>query len=146
MYALSTYDSVTKSDLPLLFRYTQAKRHDSISGIVALAELREVSPELLISNICFDSANDNYPTYELLKEWCMNPFIDLNGNRGKTAPLPKAISITDKGIPICMSGNEIIYNSFCKSRSCHKWPAHWHVAKLMNIPTKINVHLLNTGE
>lgn len=63
-----TSHKVNKFDLPLLFRYTQAKRHYSISDIVSLADLREVSPELPISNICFDSANDNYPTYELLKE------------------------------------------------------------------------------
>lgn len=121
LYSLSMYDPLTKSDLPLLFRYTQAKRHDSVSGIVALAELREVSPKLPISNICLDSANDNYPTYKLLKEWGTNPFIDLNDNRGKPATLPQALSITDKGIPICMSGNEMIYNGFCKNRSRHKW-------------------------
>lgn len=121
LYAMSTYDPVTKSDLPLLFRYTQAKRHDSISGIVSLAELREVSPELRINNICFDSANDNYPTYGLLKEWDINPFIDLNSNRGKPATLPPALNITDKGIPICMRGNEMIYDGFCKNRSRHKW-------------------------
>ena len=136
LYALSTYDPVTKSDLPLLFRYTQAKRHDSISGIVALAELREVSPELPISNICFDSANDNYPTYELLKEWGINPFIDLNDNRGKTATLPKAISITDKGIPICMGGNEMIYNGFCKNRSRHKWRCSLACGKIDECPHK----------
>ncbi|MDR3596096.1 hypothetical protein [Clostridium sp.] len=58
-HTLSTYDPVTKSDIPLLFRYMQAKHHDSISGIVSLVGLREVSPKLPISNICFDSANDN---------------------------------------------------------------------------------------
>lgn len=121
LYALSIYNPVIKSDLPLLFRYTQAKRHDSVSGIVALAELREVFPELPISNICLDSANDNYPTYKLLKEWDINPFIDLNDNRGKPATLSKALRITDKGVPICIGDNEMIYNGFCKSRSRHKW-------------------------
>jgi hypothetical protein len=51
LYAYSTYDPITCTDLPLLFRFVSAKRHDSVTGIVALAELKEVSPFLNIKNI-----------------------------------------------------------------------------------------------
>lgn len=121
LYAYSTYDSVTKTDIPLLFRFVSAKRHDSVTGVVALAELREVSPFLCFDNICLDSANDNYPTYELFDTWHYTPFIDLNSNRGKPTTLPPAVSITEQGVPTCLSGNEMVYNSFCKNRSRHKW-------------------------
>ncbi|GMQ60688.1 hypothetical protein AN1V17_50900 [Vallitalea sediminicola] len=121
LYAFSTYDSMTKSDLPLLFRFVSAKRHDSVTGVVALAELREVAPYLSINNVCFDSANDNYPTYELCNSWHYIPFIDLNSNRGKPTTLPPALSINEQGVPLCLSGHEMVYNGFCKNRSRHKW-------------------------
>lgn len=121
LYAVSTFDPISKTDLPLLLRFVSAKRHDSVTGIVALAELKEVSPFLTVKNVCLDSANDNYPTYELCNFWNYIPFIDLNSNRGKPATLPPALSITDQGVPICLSNHEMVYNSFCKNRSRHKW-------------------------
>jgi hypothetical protein len=121
LYAFSTYDPVTKTDLPLLFRFVSAKRHDSVTGVVSLAELREVVSLLDIKNICLDSANDNYPTYELCNDWNYTPFIDLNSNRGAPTTLPPALSINSKGVPICLSGHEMVYNGFCKNRSRHKW-------------------------
>lgn len=121
LYAFSTYDPITKTDLPLLFRFVSAKRHDSVTGVVALAELRDVIPSLDIKNVCLDSANDNYPNYELCKAWDYNPFIDLNSNRGKPSTLPPALSINEYGVPICLSGHEMVYNGFCKNRSRHKW-------------------------
>ena len=121
LYAFSTYNEQTKTDLPLLFRFVSAKRHDSVTAVVALAELREVTPSLAIKNICLDSGNDNYPTYELCNTWNYIPFIDLNGNRGKPSTLPPALSINEQGVPICQSGHEMVYNGFCKGRSRHKW-------------------------
>lgn len=121
LYAFSTYDPITCTDLPLLFRFVSAKRHDSVTGIVALAELKEVSPFLNVKNVCFDSANDNYPTYELCSSWNYTPFIDLNDNRGKPTTLPEALSINDYGVPICPSNLEMSYNGFCINRSRHKW-------------------------
>jgi len=121
LYAFSTYDAQTKTDLPLIFRFVSAKRHDSVTAIVSLAELREVTPSLAIKNICLDSANDNYPTYELCNTWGYIPFIDLNANRGKPTTLPPALSINEQGVPICQSGHEMVYDGFCKSRSRHKW-------------------------
>jgi hypothetical protein len=121
LYAFSTYDPMTKTDLPLLLRFVSAKRHDSVTGIVALAELKEVSPFLTIKNVCLDSANDNYPTYELFNSWNYIPFIDLNSNRGKPTTLPPALSITEQGVPICLSSHEMVYDGFCKNRSRHKW-------------------------
>lgn len=121
LYAVSSYDAETRTDLPLYLRYVSAKRHDSVTGIVALAELRELLPEVSIKNLCLDSANDNYPTYELCKQWNIIPFIDLNSNRGKPASLPPSLSVSEKGVPICMGGHEMKYDGFCKSRSRHKW-------------------------
>lgn len=52
LFQFSTYNSELHTDIPLLFRFTSAKRHDS--------------------------AMDNLPTYTLLKDRKISAFIDLN--------------------------------------------------------------------
>lgn len=121
LYAISTYNKEYNLDLPLYLRYLSAKRHDSVSGVVALAEFRELNHDLKIRDICFDSANDNYDTYQLCKTWDIRPFIDLNNKRGVKPIYPTNISITDNGTPICIGGHEMKYNGYCKNRSRHKW-------------------------
>jgi hypothetical protein len=78
IYLLSCYCKDFHMDLPLYLRIINTNRHDSVSGVVALAEYRELCPDLPIKNIVLDSARDNYPTYGLCNEWNMVTFIDLN--------------------------------------------------------------------
>ncbi len=52
--------------MPLYLRLVDAKRHDSISAVVALCEFRDLYPNLTVENFISDSASDNYATYELL--------------------------------------------------------------------------------
>ena len=145
LYAISSYDGKTKTDLPLYLRYVSAKRHDSVTGIVALAELRELLPEVPIKNLCLDSANDNYPTYELCKRWNILPFIDLNSNRGKPASLPPALSVSEKGVPICMGGHEMNFDGFCKNRSRHKWRCPLKCGKILDCDCKEQCSPSNYG-
>jgi hypothetical protein len=121
MYAFSYYNALRKIDLPLVMRFVAANRHDSVSGLVALAELREISPQLNVKNVCFDSANDNYATYELLREWGIIPFIDLNHNVGAKPTYPPALSVTKNGVPVCAGGHEMVHNGYCINRSRIKW-------------------------
>ena len=121
LYALSTYNKELKIDLPIFLRFVEASRHDSVTGIVALAEFKELLPQFKISNCVFDSANDNYPTYELCSKWNINPFIDLNSKNKGNSKYPSTLSVTDEGVPICMGNHQMIYNGFEKSRSRHKW-------------------------
>lgn len=121
LYALSTYNPEYKIDLPVYLRFVEASRHDSITGVVALAEFRELLPQFKISNYVLDSANDNYPTYELCSKWNINPFIDLNSKNKGNSKYPTSLSINEKGVPICIGGHEMIYNGFEKSRSRVKW-------------------------
>jgi hypothetical protein len=117
LYAFSYHNPKLAIDLPLVMRFVDANRHDSVSGLVSLAELRELTPQLPIENVCFDSANDNYSTYELLKVWGIKPFIDLNREVGRKPTFSNSYSINTKGIPVCMAGIEMVYNGNCKNRS-----------------------------
>ena len=120
LYAVSYHNPILKIDLPLLMRFVGANRHDSVSGPVALAELRQLTPELPIRKVCFDSANDNYPTYRLLKHWGILPFIDLN-HRGGNRPDYASFTVNDNGVPACAPGREMIFNGLCANRYRLKW-------------------------
>ena len=121
LYMISTYNPEYHIDLPLHIRFLDAKRHDSVGAIVALSEFRKLNPDIPIKNLCLDSANDNYPTYELCKTWDIIPFIDLNSNRGHPKSLPASMKFSKEGVPLCSAGLEMVYQGFCKGRSRHKW-------------------------
>lgn len=121
LYMLSCHDEKYKTDLPLLIRFPDARRHDSVSGLVALAELHSLAPDLKIKNLCFDSANDNYPTYELCRKWDINPFIDLNSNRGRPSSIPANITIDPDGTPLCNAGFRMVNRGYCQQKHSRKW-------------------------
>jgi hypothetical protein len=121
LYMLATYNPEYHVDLPLHLRFLDAKRHDSVGAVVALSEFRKLFPDLPIKNLCLDSANDNYPTYELCKAWDILPFIDLNSQRGHPKSLPETITFSKEGVPLCGAGLKMVYHGFCKGRSRHKW-------------------------
>ena len=121
-YFISTYNKNLKVDLPIYLRLVDAKRHDSISAVVALAELRDLYPDLTIDTFLSDSASDNYPTYELLHHWNINAVIDLNKKNTGNNKYPSYLEITDKGVPVCPAGHEMIHNGFCGKDRCRiKW-------------------------
>jgi len=121
-YFISTYNNKLKIDLPLYLRLVDAKRHDSVSAVVSLAEAREIYPNLTFDTFISDSASDNYPTYELLHEWGINSVIALNTkNKGNFKNLPP-IGVNEHGAPICPGGNLMIYAGFYDKDRCRiKW-------------------------
>lgn len=121
IYLLSCYCKQYHTDLPLYFRILNANRHDGVSGVVALAEYRELCPDLPIKNIVLDSAHDNYPTYELCNEWNMIPFIDLNPSNNGNLTYPGAVAVNEKGHPICAGGHPMVNWGFCKDKNSRKW-------------------------
>lgn len=121
LYMLSYHNETIQTDLPLHFRFLDARRHDSVSGIVSLAEFRMLNPEFIITNLCMDSANDNYPTYELCKAWDIHPFIDLNSNRGRPASIPERLNIDKDGTPLCQAGFRMTHWGYSPSRHDVKW-------------------------
>lgn len=121
LYMFSYYNEIYKTDLPIHIRFFDARRHDSVAGLVSLAEMRMLNPDLKIDNICLDSAHDNYPTYDLCKEWGINPLIDLNSNRGRPASVPERLNIDTDGTPICQAGFRMVYWGYSPKRHDCKW-------------------------
>jgi hypothetical protein len=120
-YFISTYNKTLKTDLPVYLRFVEASRHDSVSAIVALAEFRQLHPNLHINSFISDSASDNYATYELLNHWNIHSIIALNP-KNKSNPIHSTASGFDnKGRPYCPGGHLMVYNGFCKDRCRFKW-------------------------
>lgn len=138
LYMLSCHNEKLKIDLPLYIRFFDAKRHDSVSGILSLADFLKVTPEVKIDNVCLDSAHDNYPTYQLCKEWNITPFIDLNTNRGKPKTIPDEIEIDTDGTPKCQAGHRMVYNGYCSGRSRIKWRCPFACGKVDDCACKSN--------
>lgn len=109
----SYHNNQIGTDVPLHIRFFDAKRHDSVSALVCLAEFRKLHPDLSIKNICLDSANDNYATYQLLQDWNIFPFIDLNTNSGRSSSIPDNIQIDTDGTPLCQAGYRMVNWGMC---------------------------------
>lgn len=120
-YFISTYNRSLKLDLPLYLRLVDARRHDSISAVVALAEFRDLYPLLTVDAFVSDSASDNYATYQLLNTWNIHAVIALNG-KSKGNNKYAACTINDNGIPVCSAGHEMVYWGYCGKDRCRlKW-------------------------
>jgi hypothetical protein len=120
-YFISTYNSARKLDLPLYLRIVDAKRHDSISAVVALAEFRDLYPNLSIDTFISDSASDNYATYQLLNHWKINAVIALNKTAKGYQKYPQC-TVNENGVPICPAGREMVYWGYSAKDRCRiKW-------------------------
>jgi hypothetical protein len=113
-YFISTYNRELKADLPLYLRLVEAKRHDSVSAVVALAEFRGLYPDLKVNTFIHDSACDNLPTYELLHNWNINAVISLS-ERGNFK-YPPHLNLNDDGIPVCIGGHNMVRWGHCPDR------------------------------
>ena len=121
-YFVSSYNSELKIDLPIYLRVVDAKRHDSVSAVVSLAQVKDIYPNLSLDTFISDSASDNYPTYKLLDEWGIKAVIALNTKNKGNYKNPPPIGVNEHGVPICPAGNLMIYNSFYDKDRCRiKW-------------------------
>jgi len=120
-YFLSTYNKELKLDLPLYLRIVSAKRHDSISGIVAIAEFRDIYPDIRMNTFVSDSASDNYATYKLLGQWGINAVIALGKTSDGYNKFPSPGHYSENGIPVCPAGHKMVYWGSCRGRPRVKW-------------------------
>lgn len=120
-YFISTYNRTEKLDLPLYLRIVGAKRHDSISAVVALAEFRDLYPNLKVDTFISDSASDNYATYQLLDAWGISAVIALNKTNKGNKLFPNCVVNCD-GVPVCPGGHQMVRAGFCGKDRCRiKW-------------------------
>ena len=106
-YLFSVHNPKLKIDLPIYLKFTEASAFDGVTLISSLAHAKSMySGFLSFDSLIADAAHDNYPTYDLLKQWRIKPFIPLN-NRNSSIPGGKSIQVSKSGIPICADGYEM---------------------------------------
>lgn len=107
LYMLCCRNDTLKVDLPLLLKFTEAKRHDSKNFLFAIDDFGRHCGGLSPKNICLDSAHDNIPTYELLERWDINALIDINGRSKSSENAPENITFDKDGHPLCPAGHKM---------------------------------------
>ena len=134
LYLLGTRNHEWKLDLPLLFKFTSAKRHDSKNFLYAIDELGRNTYGLFPKNMCLDSAHDNIPTYRLLDHWDINALIDIN-SRSKTAvSAPADITWNKNGHPVCRAGHEMCPWGNDPIKDAHKYRCPYRCGRIGSCP------------
>ncbi len=107
LYMLCRRDNSLKVELPLLLKFTDAKRHDSKNFLYSIDDFGRHCHGLNPKNICLDSAHDNIPAYELLEHWDINALIDINGRAKSPGNTPADITFDKLGHPLCSAGHKM---------------------------------------
>ena len=118
-YTFTAADS--PNDLPIFSTLAQASRHDSVTHTYSLYRMKNLYSEFNITSDILDSAQDNYATYELLKEWDIKPFIALNKRNKGNFKYDPPIDVNDEGVPICKAGFKMVNWGPEPKRRRHKW-------------------------
>ena len=104
---LCSRNNALKVELPLLIKFTDARRHDSKNFLYAIDDFGRNAFGISPKNICLDSAHDNIPTYELLERWDINALIDINGRNKSSENAPADITFDKDGHPLCLAGHKM---------------------------------------
>lgn len=107
LYILSCHNKELRLDLPLLPKFMEARRHDSISFLHAFDDFLNHDAGISPRNVCLDSAHDNMPTYRLMEHFGINSLIDINGRSTKSDSYQDDISFDKDGHPCCRAGHEM---------------------------------------
>jgi len=124
-----------KLDLPVYLKFTEASRHDSVKLITALAHARYLYSDILgFESLIADSAHDNYPTYSLLRQWNIKPFIDLNNRSDNKLQSDEGLVLSASGAPVCADGYEMINWEFDRKKYRIKYRCPLVIGKVKSCP------------
>ncbi len=135
LFQLSCYNSELRTDIPLLLRFTSARRHDPVNFPAAFHELEKHMPAVSASNMCLDSAMDNYPACRILKNSGIRAFIDLNDKCSRPKTIPDTITIDKDGTPLCQEKPRMKPNGYDRSSGYLMWRCPYgkeHCSKCKN--------------
>jgi len=120
-YFLVVYNPNLKLDLPIYLRLVQAQRHDGVTAIVALSEVRKLYPDFNFSKFLGDGAHDNNPTYDLLLAWNIKAIIPLNKKSTGKFKYDALVNVDNDGTPICKCQIPMVFDYYDKVRHRIKW-------------------------
>lgn len=145
-YLLSTHNADLKLDLPIYMKFVEASRNDGVTLITALAHARYLYKDLLsFDALLADAAHDNYPTYDLCKQWKIKPFIALNKRNSDKVQLQN-IQTTGCGVPICADGYKMLNWGFDAKKYRVKYRCPMVTGKVQACPFDSNCNKTPYGK
>lgn len=144
-YSLALHNANFSIDLPLFFTLVPASQHDSLTGISALAQFKNIFPAFHISHLCLDSAHDNSATFNLCNHWGITPVIDLNKRNSGHLKYNDTISLDEHLRPVCQAGHPMTYDGYCKSRCRHKFRCPLKTGKISDCPCQTHCSTSDYG-
>src|SRR5262249_9665269 len=108
-------------DLPIYLHLAQAKEHDSVNGVKAFDRAHKLFPELDFTSFLGESAHDNFPTYNLMRAYCVTPIIALNERHKGHYQLDGNFTTDSSATPVCPKGEIMVAGGFCPDRCRMKW-------------------------
>ena len=127
-------NNALKIELPLLIKFTDAKRHDSKNFLYAIDDFGRNAFGISPKNVCLDSAHDNIPTYELLEHWDINALIDINGRAKSSENAPADVTFNKEGHPVCKAGHEMCPWGNDPVKDAHKYRCPWKCGRIDSCP------------
>jgi hypothetical protein len=116
-YLLSVQNNSLGLSLPIYMKFVDAPRNDSVSMVAAVAHARFLYKDLLtFDSFIGDSAHDNYPTYSLLNQWNIKPFIALNDRSDNNLQVDGLV-LSPKGVPVCADGHDMANWGYDRAKS-----------------------------
>lgn len=134
LYMLCTRNNALKIELPLLIKFTDAKRHDSKNFLYAIDDFGRNAFGISPKNVCLDSAHDNIPTYELLEHWDINALIDISGRAKSSENAPADVTFDKEGHPVCKAGHEMCPWGNDPVKDAHKYRCPWKCGRIKECP------------
>ena len=134
LYMLCCRNNKLKTEVPLLMKFTGAKRHDSKNFLYAIDDFGRNTYGIFPKNICLDSAHDNIPTYKLLERWDINALIDINGRAKASENAPGDITFNKKGHPLCRAGHEMCPWGNDPVKDAHKYRCPLRCGRISSCP------------
>ena len=134
LYLLCCRNDHFMVEVPLTFKFTSAKRHDSLNFLYTFDELLKHSYSVNPHNICLDSAHDNAATYVLLDHLGINALIDINGRTKSMEGAPNDISMDKDAKPHCRAGHCMVSVGNDPVKDAHKYRCPLRLGKVKECP------------
>jgi hypothetical protein len=133
-YMLSVQNNKLGLSLPIYMKFTEASRNESVTMVTALAHARYLYKDFLkIDSFIGDSAHDYYPTYSLLHQWKIKPFIPLS-ERFDNKFQVDGLTLSTKGIPVCADGHDMSNWGYDRAKSRIKFRCPAIAGKVKSCP------------
>ena len=136
-YNISYHSKENGIDLPVYITLEKASRHDALNSLSAFAQLFDMNSDLHPKYVCLDSASDANAIYQYFAYNNIIAVIDRNKRRESKVKTNEAEEYIDsQGIPVCKSGNQMIYFGYDIQRNRKKYRCPLAMGKIKECPHK----------